>query len=68
MSARAIVRPGSYTVEHLADALDPPRFQHSSTRLQSGWVLLSGGLPDSEPDTTGVMQSQLFAHRPARDP
>ncbi|MBN2498565.1 MAG: hypothetical protein JXR96_28500 [Deltaproteobacteria bacterium] len=59
-----LIGSNTYTVSRLSDSLDPPRFQHTATQLESGWILLAGGLPNSDPNTMGEMQSQLFVPRP----
>ncbi|RME21179.1 MAG: hypothetical protein D6806_15125, partial [Deltaproteobacteria bacterium] len=60
-----VVDTGGYRVEQLTDFLQPPRYYHRATMLQSGWVLLTGGLPDSQQGSEPVTQSLLFVPEPA---
>jgi hypothetical protein len=52
----------------LPDTVKPPRAMHTATKLRSGWVYITGGLPSRAPDAQAVTQSLLFAPEPANCP
>jgi hypothetical protein len=54
------VGAGTYTAQQVPEPLNPPRFQHTATRLANGWVLFTGGLPTAESDAAALTQSVLF--------
>jgi hypothetical protein len=55
-----VVTSNGITVNELPELIDPPRFQSTATRLQNGWVFLSGGLPDLDPASQAILQSLYF--------
>lgn len=56
-----LVEPGpQYSIDQLADVIDPPRYLHAAAGLGNGWVFLCGGLASQAPDAQAIMQSLLF--------
>jgi hypothetical protein len=51
---------GVYSVEALNDPLEPARFHHTATPFCGGWVLITGGIPSTDPDSQAINESSLF--------
>jgi hypothetical protein len=59
-SGEVILIRDTYSVNPLADPIDPARYLHAAAALGNGWVFLCGGLASQAPDTQAIVQSQLF--------
>jgi hypothetical protein len=59
-SGEVVVVEDFYKVNDLTDVIDPPRYLHTATALENGWVYLAGGLASQAPDAQPIVQSLLF--------
>ncbi len=59
-SGEVVLVEDFYSVNDLTDVIDPPRYLHTATALESGWVYLAGGLASQAPDAQAIVQSLLF--------
>jgi hypothetical protein len=62
-----LIGDGTYPVTPALTQLNPPRYLHTATMLDNGWVLLDGGLPNADASSDALTSSTLFVPPPAKD-
>jgi len=55
-----VAEQGTYWSRRLAEPLVQPRAMHTATVLASGWGRLAGGLPNTDPQSSPILESQYF--------